>query len=235
MGAALIAAAGLVWFGDKTPAGSDVAEASERRAPAAGAVTVSAAGSTTSIARARPAAAPASGAAASPGAAGLPNAAGTATVAAAQPAPAPAANASANSAANSAANAGKGAASAEVQILRLAPRDELLGESEGRFGGGEGLFGSKSWTPPPPPPPPPAPPPPPPPPQAPPLPFTYIGKAAADGAWEVFLVRADKTYLVRNKTVIDGVYRVDTIAPPMLTLTYLPLNQTQQLNIGVPD
>jgi hypothetical protein len=28
---------------------------------------------------------------------------------------------------------------------------------------------------------------------------------------------------------------VDAIAPPHLTLTYLPLNQVQQLNIGVLD
>jgi hypothetical protein len=195
MGGALLAAAGLVWFGDKTPAGSDVAEAVERRAPAA--------------------AAPASAAPAAD------------SVASVQPAPA------ANLSANANANANKGAAPAEVQILRLAPRGELLGESgEGRFGGTEGLFGSQNWTPPPPPP---QAPPPPPPPQAPPLPFTYIGKAAADGAWEVFLARADKTYLVRDKMVIDGVYRVDAIAPPMLKLTYLPLNQIQQLNIGVPD
>jgi hypothetical protein len=40
---------------------------------------------------------------------------------------------------------------------------------------------------------------------------------------------------VRDKTVIDGTYRVDAIAPPNLTLTYLPLNQVQQLNIGVFD
>jgi len=36
-------------------------------------------------------------------------------------------------------------------------------------------------------------------------------------------------------TVIDGMYRIDTIAPPTLTVTYLPLNQVQQLNIGVMD
>lgn len=209
MGAALIAAAGLVWFGDKTPAGSDVAEAVERRAPAAGAAASAtpAGGAPASAATGIARAAPAAGAAAM----------------AAQPAPA----------AGATSNASKGAAPAEVQIVRLAPRGELLGESgEARFGGTEGLFGGKNWTPPPPPP---QAPPPPPPPQAPPLPFTYIGKAAADGAWEVFLARADKTYLVRDKMVIDGVYRVDAIAPPMLKLTYLPLNQIQQLNIGVPD
>jgi hypothetical protein len=74
-----------------------------------------------------------------------------------------------------------------------------------------------------------------PPPMAPPLPFAYIGKAVADGAWEVYLARADKTYVVRNQTVIDGTYRVERIAPPLMSVTYLPLNQLQQINIGVFD
>ncbi|KQW88394.1 hypothetical protein ASC94_23465 [Massilia sp. Root418] len=183
MAAALVAAAGLVIFGDRTPAGSELAEAVDRRAPAA-----------------------------------RPLAAGPAPAAAPAPTPAP--------------SAGTGGAK-QVQVLRLLPRAELIGETgEGSFGGAGSVFGSQNWTPPPPPP---QAPPPPPPPQAPPLPFTYIGKAASDGAWEVFLARADKTYVVRAQTVIDGVYRVDAVAPPTLKLTYLPLNQSQQLNIGVPD
>ena len=32
---------------------------------------------------------------------------------------------------------------------------------------------------------------------------------------------------------LEGAWRVDRIAPPIMTLTYLPLNQVQQLNIGV--
>ncbi|AQR68352.1 hypothetical protein BZG29_08275 [Janthinobacterium sp. LM6] len=121
---------------------------------------------------------------------------------------------------------------AQPAILALLPRSEVAGEEGETFGGTDGVFQSQDWTPPPPkvvavaPPPPP-------PPTAPPLPFVYLGKAAADGAWEVFLSRADKTYIVRANTVIDGAYKVVTIAPPVMTLTYLPLNQLQQLNIGV--
>jgi hypothetical protein len=124
-------------------------------------------------------------------------------------------------------------------VLALVPRDVLIGDGETAFGQGQkdaGPFAHQDWTPPPPPPPPPQPAPPPPPPTAPPLPFTFIGKSVADGAWEVYLVRGDRTYVVREKGfVIDGTYRVDAIAPPVLTLTYLPLNQVQQLNIGVFD
>ncbi|MGK5054115.1 hypothetical protein [Janthinobacterium sp. RB2P8] len=121
---------------------------------------------------------------------------------------------------------------AQPAILVLLPRSEVAGEDGDTFGGADSVFQSQNWTPPPPkmavtaaaPPPPP---------MAPPLPFVYLGKAAADGAWEVFLSRADKTYIVRANTVIDGAYKVVTIAPPVMTLTYLPLNQVQQLNIGV--
>jgi hypothetical protein len=119
------------------------------------------------------------------------------------------------------------------RILALLPREALIGDSDEQFRQGDNpVFGHQDWTPPPPPPPPPAPAPPP---SAPPLPFTFIGKSVADGAWEVYLARGDRTYVVRDQTVIDGTYRVDAIAPPVLTLTYLPLNQVQQLNIGVFD
>lgn len=132
--------------------------------------------------------------------------------------------------------AGKdGKPQAEVAILRLTPRALLVGESgEATFASGEGVFQGQSWNPPPPPPPPVSNAPPPPP-MAPPIPFTVLGKAAADGAWEVYLARGDKTYVVKTQTVIDGTYRVDKIAPPLMSVTYLPLNQVQQINIGVLD
>ena len=181
---ALVGAALLVAFGDRTPAG-DIAEPVER--PAAAALV---------------------------------------RTPAPQPVPvAPAAKA--------------GDASAGQAILALVPRDVLIGDSDAAFGHGQngaGPFAHQDWTPPPPPPPPPQPAPPPPPPTAPPLPFTFIGKSVGDGAWEVYLARGDRTYIVREKgAVIDGTYRVESIAPPVLTLTYLPLNQVQQLNIGVFD
>jgi hypothetical protein len=126
---------------------------------------------------------------------------------------------------------------ADGAILRLIPRAELIGATgEGAFKGSEGVFAGQDLNPPPPPPEAPSgPPPPPPAPTAPPLPFTVLGKGVADGAWEVYLARPDRTYVARVGTVIDGMYRIDTIAPPTLTVTYLPLNQVQQLNIGVMD
>ena len=129
---------------------------------------------------------------------------------------------------------------AEVAVLRLVPRATLIGGDDDRFGEGEGagegaLFGRQDWTPPPPPPPPPEPVAPPPAPTAPPLPFTFIGKSLQDGAWEIYLARGERTFAVRENMVVDGNYRVVAIKPPVLTLNYLPLNQVQQLNIGVFD
>lgn len=73
---------------------------------------------------------------------------------------------------------------------------------------------------------------PPPPPQAPPLPFTYMGKMIEDGKVTVFLVRGDRNVIVRAGDTIEGVYRVDSIDDRFVQFTYLPLNQTQQLAFG---
>lgn len=122
-------------------------------------------------------------------------------------------------------------------IRRLIPREELIGATgDDAFGSAGGVFAGQSLNAPAaqqqaeagPPPVPPAP-------TAPPLPFTVLGKGIADGAYEVYLARGDRTYVIHAGTVIDGMYRFDTIAPPTLTVTYLPLKQVQQLNIGVLD
>ncbi len=131
-----------------------------------------------------------------------------------------------------AANAqGPASGAREPVILRLQPRDELVGDA-GKADGDE-LFARQDWTPPPPPPPPE--PGPPPPPVAPRLPYTFIGKSLEDGKWEVYLASGERTHIAVEGGVIDGAWRVERIAPPLLTLTYLPLNQVQQLNIGAFD
>lgn len=72
----------------------------------------------------------------------------------------------------------------------------------------------------------------PPPPQAPPLPFTYLGKMVDDGKTTVFLTKEDRNYLVRVGETLDGTYRVESIAEEGLVLTYLPLRQVQTLAFG---
>ena len=94
-------------------------------------------------------------------------------------------------------------------------------------------FFTHDWTPPPPPPPPP---PPAAAPQAPALPFTFIGKQRDEtGEWIIFLADQERTYTVKANTLIESSYRVGKIAPPTLTLTYLPLQQQQTLAIGAAE
>jgi hypothetical protein len=129
---------------------------------------------------------------------------------------------------------GAGKPPAAVSILALEDREHLIGGAQAEKPA-HGIFTSHSWTPPPPPPPPPPKPVPPPPPMAPPLPFTYLGKKVEDGIWEVYLARGERTYIVRAQTMIDGTYRAESIQPPTLVLTYLPLDQKQTLTIGGTD
>lgn len=181
MAVALAGAAGLAFFGDKTPA-SDVAEPAERTQAVRNA-TVSAPAAVSRTASSSPKELPA------------------------------------------------------TLILALHPRGGQLGQLDDKGEGalaGDAVFRSQNW----------APPAPPvvaqvhteaPPPTVPPLPFTYLGKAVGEGSWEVYLARGDKTYSVRLHSVIDGQYRIDAIAPPMMSITYLPMKQVQQINIGVLD
>lgn len=64
------------------------------------------------------------------------------------------------------------------------------------------------------------------------LPFTFIGKQLEAGQWTVFLANQDRTYAIKADMLIESSYHVEKIAPPTLTLTYLPLKQQQTLAIG---
>ena len=110
---------------------------------------------------------------------------------------------------------------AESMILPIRPRAPA--------GNIDDAFATLDWRPPPPPPPKPvaqAPA------AAPPLPYTVIGKKLEDGAWQVFLRRDERILVVKTLDTIDNAYRVDEIRPPVMTLTYLPLQQRQTLPIG---
>ena len=120
----------------------------------------------------------------------------------------------------------------EPVILVLHPREPLVGRTLTEAKNDATLFASQTWRPPPPPPPKP---PPAPPPAAPPLPFVYLGKKTEGGMWEVFMARGDKTYIVHEQSLVEGMYRIDSIKPPLLSLTYIPLSQVQTLAIGGHD
>lgn len=71
------------------------------------------------------------------------------------------------------------------------------------------------------------------PPAAPPLPFVYMGKLAEQGEKiVVLLARQNRSYAVREGDLLDDIYRVDEVRAPLMTLTYLPLNIKQTIQIG---
>jgi hypothetical protein len=69
-------------------------------------------------------------------------------------------------------------------------------------------------------------------PSVPPFPFQVFGKKLEDGVWQVFLARGNQIVVVKSSDTIDNVYRVEEIRPPVMTITYLPLQQRQSLQIG---
>jgi hypothetical protein len=73
---------------------------------------------------------------------------------------------------------------------------------------------------------------PPPLPTAPPVPYTVLGKKFEAGEWQVFLAHEDRVFVVKPQDMIENTYRVEDTMPPLMTLTYLPLQQRQTLPIG---
>lgn len=108
--------------------------------------------------------------------------------------------------------------------------DKLHRSGDGKLAKIKDAFQVQSWYVPPPPSALPAAPPPPPAP--PPLPFTYMGQLLEDGKLTVFLTRQDQNYAVQPGATLDGMYRVDSVAPQRVVFTYLPLNMQQSLAIG---
>jgi len=70
------------------------------------------------------------------------------------------------------------------------------------------------------------------PPKAPPLPFHVLGQYIEDGAVAVFLQHNDQNLVVRKGDLIDGTYKIESIAGNTVTFVYLPLEQKQTLAVG---
>ena len=95
-------------------------------------------------------------------------------------------------------------------------------------------FKARSWLPPPPPPPAAvaAASAPPPPPSAPPLPFRFVGMLELKSDRPTaFLARGEALNVVRVGDVIDDTYRIESLSPAKVVVTYLPLKQQQTLSV----
>lgn len=139
-----------------------------------------------------------------------------------QPVPRPAAHSPSPVASNGVSN--RPASRAETALIS---RDKLYPHNTANTTDRD-LFASIDWTPPPPP----APQPVAAEPVAPALPFSFLGKQKTETGWEVFLVKGETTFIVRESQAFADSYRVESIHPPQMTVTYLPLDQIQTLTIG---
>lgn len=128
-------------------------------------------------------------------------------------------------------SSGPGMPMRNPDILALQDRETLFARIRNKSSS-KGLFGSQSWMPPAPPPPKPTPAPAP---MAPPLPFTYIGKKFEGNRWEVYITLREQVYIVHENAIVENNYHIDSITPPTMTITYVPLQQVQSLAIGGSD
>lgn len=123
------------------------------------------------------------------------------------------------------------AAPKPASAVKLADRQKSIPAT-----GGD-AFGTLSWLPPPPPPPPPpapAPAPAPAVPTAPPLPFSFVGMVERGaGQPRAFLAKGDQLLVVSAGDVIDNNnYRIDSLSPTSVVLTYLPMGKQQTINVS---
>jgi hypothetical protein len=71
-------------------------------------------------------------------------------------------------------------------------------------------------------------------PQAPPLPFTYIGRLSEDRDTTVFLAMGERNLVLKPGDVVDNIYKLEEVSDSAVVLTYMPLSQRQTLSIGTP-
>jgi hypothetical protein len=62
--------------------------------------------------------------------------------------------------------------------------------------------------------------------------YTVAGKQQSGEQWEVFLMRDDMSFVVRQGQVLEGTWRVERIEPPHMTVTHVPTGQEHQIVIG---
>jgi len=116
-----------------------------------------------------------------------------------------------------------------LQLGRLAVRRRAAASDAAASAAGETPFEPISWQP--------AAasepaPPPPPPPEAPLFPYACIGGLTEDGVRTAFFQRGDRVLSVRPGDTIDGTWHVDQLDEQLMTLTYLPLQQSQDVSLG---
>ena len=72
-------------------------------------------------------------------------------------------------------------------------------------------------------------------PVAPVIPFKYIGKILGDDEYSVFVALNGKNYVVKEGDVVQQTYKIEKITPPVMTVTYIPMNVLQTMQIGASN
>lgn len=65
-----------------------------------------------------------------------------------------------------------------------------------------------------------------------PPPFRYLGKLLGDDEYQVFLSFQNKNYVLKVGDIIQDMYKVEKIQPPILALNNISSNTLQEINIG---
>lgn len=128
----------------------------------------------------------------------------------------------------------------DPQAMRVALQEQLQRLSERSEFGELSAQGRKAWASALPPPPPPPKPLPPPPPQAPPFPYQFVGRwqddapspgASAAASTSAIVAGPLTTWVVKTGDVIEGQWRVEAIEGSQLRVLYLPLSQSQTVDM----
>jgi hypothetical protein len=61
------------------------------------------------------------------------------------------------------------------------------------------------------------------------MPYRIAGRMVRDGIPQVVLAREDRVLTVREGDVLEGGYRVESVAPDGVTLVYTPLDKRESL------
>ena len=72
-------------------------------------------------------------------------------------------------------------------------------------------------------------------PVAPVIPFKYIGKILGDDEYSVFVALNGKNYVVKEGDIVQQTYKIEKITPPVMTVTYIPMNVLQTMQIGASN
>jgi hypothetical protein len=71
-------------------------------------------------------------------------------------------------------------------------------------------------------------------PQAPPVPFSFLGKVTENGKVAIHLYRGGRTFAVRGTGRLDDDYEVESIQESFLVLRYVPLGEQQVFELAAP-